>query len=53
VLAQGTLKAYLPSAGAWIIEALGYSVGFLIVALSRQQLFTENTVPWKSMSSNT
>ena len=45
VLAQGTLKAYLPSApSAWIIEALGYSVGFLIVILSRQQLFTENTL---------
>ena len=45
VLAQGTLKAYLPSTpSAWIIEALGYSVGFLIVILSRQQLFTENTL---------
>ena len=27
-----------------IIEALGYPVGFLIVILSRQQLFTENTI---------
>ncbi len=26
------------------MEALGYSVGFLIVILSRQQLFTENTL---------
>jgi len=45
VLAQGLLKTYLPSSpGAWIVEALGYSVGFLIVILSRQQLFTENTL---------
>lgn len=32
-----------PPASA-IIENLGYSVGFLIVILSRQQLFTENTL---------
>ncbi len=45
VLAQGMLKAYLPNVpGAAIIENLGYSVGFLIVILSRQQLFTENTL---------
>ena len=45
VLSQALLKAYLPeSRGSWIIEALGYSVGFLIVILSRQQLFTENTL---------
>jgi formate/nitrite transporter FocA (FNT family) len=45
VLAQGLLKTYLPSSpGAWIVEAIGYSVGFLIVILSRQQLFTENTL---------
>ena len=30
--------------GAPIIAHLGYSVGFLIVILSRQQLFTENTL---------
>jgi hypothetical protein len=45
VLAQGMLKAYLPNTpGATIVENLGYSVGFLIVILSRQQLFTENTL---------
>ena len=45
VLAQGMLKAYLPNTpGAAIVENLGYSVGFLIVILSRQQLFTENTL---------
>jgi formate-nitrite transporter family protein len=30
--------------GAVIIAKVGYSVGFLIVILSRQQLFTENTL---------
>jgi formate-nitrite transporter family protein len=45
VLAQALFKAYLPNVpGAAIIENLGYSVGFLIVILSRQQLFTENTL---------
>lgn len=45
VLAQALLKAYLPDTpGAAIIENVGYSVGFLIVILSRQQLFTENTL---------
>ena len=45
VLAQGMLKAYLPNTpGAAIVENLGYSVGFLIVILGRQQLFTENTL---------
>ncbi len=45
VLAQALLKAYLPDMpGAALIESIGYSVGFLIVILSRQQLFTENTL---------
>ena len=45
VLAQALLKSYLPDVpGAAIIENIGYSVGFLIVILSRQQLFTENTL---------
>jgi formate/nitrite transporter FocA (FNT family) len=44
-LAMAMFRAYLPGApGAAIIENLGYSVGFLIVILSRQQLFTENTL---------
>lgn len=30
--------------GAGVLEKLGYSVGFLIVVLSRLQLFTENTI---------
>jgi formate/nitrite transporter FocA (FNT family) len=45
VLAQALFRAYLPEVpGAAIIENIGYSVGFLIVILSRQQLFTENTL---------
>jgi formate/nitrite transporter FocA (FNT family) len=42
---QGLLQAYLPDA-PWrpVVSSLGYSVGFLIVILGRQQLFTENTI---------
>ncbi len=44
-LTMALLKAYLPKLpGAWIVENVGYAVGFLIVILSRQQLFTENTL---------
>src|SRR5947209_8352377 len=45
LVTQGLLHAYLPAA-AWtpLVDNLGYSVGFLIVVLGRQQLFTENTV---------
>jgi formate/nitrite transporter FocA (FNT family) len=44
-IAQGLLRAHLPDQG-WrpLIAATGYSVGFLIVILGRQQLFTENTL---------
>ncbi|MEA3643382.1 MAG: formate/nitrite transporter family protein [Lamprobacter sp.] len=44
-LAAGILAALLP-AQPWvgIIVAFGYSAGFLIVVLGRQQLFTENTI---------
>jgi formate-nitrite transporter family protein len=43
--AQGVLRHYLPDA-QWrpLVTALGYSVGFLIVILGSQQLFTENTL---------
>lgn len=39
------LRAYLPDA-PWrpLVENLGYTLGFLIVVMGRQQLFTENTV---------
>lgn len=45
MLVQGELRALLP-AGPWrdIVSPLGYTVGFLIVVLGRQQLFTENTL---------
>lgn len=45
LLAQGILALYLPQA-PWrqLVVALGYPVGFLMVVLSRQQLFTENTI---------
>jgi formate-nitrite transporter family protein len=45
LLAEGLLTRYLPDA-PWrpLIQKLGYSVGFLIVILGRQQLFTENTL---------
>jgi formate/nitrite transporter FocA (FNT family) len=43
--AQALLKAFLPAAGwAHAVASLGYSVGFAIVILGRQQLFTESTL---------
>jgi formate-nitrite transporter family protein len=45
LLVEGVLKLQLPQ-GPWqpLIVSLGYPVGFLIVVLARQQLFTENTI---------
>jgi formate/nitrite transporter FocA (FNT family) len=45
LVAQGLLRAHLPVAG-WspLLWRLGYTVGFLVVILGRQQLFTENTL---------
>lgn len=45
VVAQGLLRLHLPDE-PWrvLVAGLGYSIGFLIVILSRQQLFTENTI---------
>lgn len=44
-VAQSLLDAYLPSQ-PWrqLIVSLGYPIGFIIVILGRQQLFTENTL---------
>jgi len=44
-LAEGYLRSRLPDV-SWrpLIAKLGYSVGFLIVILGSQQLFTENTL---------
>jgi formate-nitrite transporter family protein len=42
---EGLLKSHLPSANwAPLVAKFGYSVGFLIVVLGRQQLFTEQTL---------
>jgi formate-nitrite transporter family protein len=45
LLAEAALTSYLPDA-PWrpLIARAGYSLGFLIVILGRQQLFTENTL---------
>lgn len=45
LLAQGVLQAHLPQA-AWssLVRDLGYPIGFIMVVLARQQLFTENTI---------
>lgn len=45
LVAEGLLAAYLPNAG-WtkLVSKFGYSLGFLIVTLGRQQLFTETTL---------
>ena len=44
-MARALLQAHLPDA-PWrpLVAALGYSVGFLMVILGSQQLFTENTL---------
>jgi formate/nitrite transporter FocA (FNT family) len=45
MLSQAMLTAALGDLpGATIVSRIGYAVGFLIVILSRQQLFTENTL---------
>ena len=43
--AEGVLRAHLPDT-PWrpLVAKLGYAVGFLIVILGRQQLFTEQTL---------
>lgn len=45
LVAEGLLRTHLPDA-PWrpLVSKVGYSVGFLIVVLGRQQLFTENTL---------
>jgi formate/nitrite transporter FocA (FNT family) len=45
LLAQAILQSHLPNA-PWreLVSSLGYTVGFIMVVLSRQQLFTENTI---------
>ena len=45
LVAEGVLSSHLPDT-AWrpLVTKLGYSVGFLIVILGSQQLYTENTL---------
>src|SRR5437764_10537196 len=45
LIGEALLAHYLPK-GSWtpLISKLGYSIGFLVVILGRQQLFTENTL---------
>jgi formate/nitrite transporter FocA (FNT family) len=45
LITEGLLRAHLPDA-EWrpLVAKFGYSIGFLIVVLGRQQLFTENTL---------
>jgi len=45
LLTQAILELYLPQA-EWLklVSSFGYSVGFLMVVLARQQLFTETTI---------
>jgi formate-nitrite transporter family protein len=45
LLAQAILETHLPNA-PWrpLVSSFGYSVGFIMVVLARQQLFTENTI---------
>ena len=44
MLVPALLQAHLPDGPAWkLVATFGYTVGFLIVILARQQLFTENT----------
>ncbi|MBM2574895.1 formate/nitrite transporter family protein [Jannaschia sp. Os4] len=46
VLGEAIFRTYLPAEASWsyLIENLGYSLGFLVVILGRMQLFTENTI---------
>jgi formate-nitrite transporter family protein len=45
LLAQAILEAHLPDA-PWrsLVSSFGYCVGFIMVVMSRQQLFTESTI---------
>ncbi|MFQ1702094.1 formate/nitrite transporter family protein [Loktanella agnita] len=45
VLGEAIFRTYLPDADwRYLVENLGYSLGFLAVILGRMQLFTENTI---------
>ena len=44
LLAKGIFHVKLEGSRAVLLENLGYTFGFIIVIMARQQLFTENTV---------
>ncbi|SHJ05762.1 formate/nitrite transporter family protein [Wenxinia saemankumensis] len=46
VIGEAILRANLPpgSGASYLVENLGYSLGFLMVIMGRLQLFTENTI---------
>ncbi|MDI7689476.1 formate/nitrite transporter family protein [Cronobacter malonaticus] len=45
LLAKGIFHVHLEGTpGGFLLESLGYTFGFIIVIMARQQLFTENTV---------
>ncbi len=46
VVTVALLRAHLPIGAEWVpmVEALGYTTGFILVILGRMQLFTENTI---------
>lgn len=41
---EGIFHVKLEDHGGFLLENLGYTFGFIIVIMARQQLFTENTV---------
>jgi formate/nitrite transporter FocA (FNT family) len=46
LFSEAIIKAHLPHGATWapLVSKLGYTVGFIIVIMARQQLFTENTL---------
>ncbi|MGW6778575.1 formate/nitrite transporter family protein [Brucella pseudogrignonensis] len=45
MMARGILEANLPASEiSFLISSAGYTVGFIIVIIANQQLFTENTI---------
>ncbi len=45
MIARGILEAYLPGGNLFfLLSSAGYTVGFIIVIIANQQLFTENTI---------
>lgn len=44
-IAKGILQSYLPDSKAFfLVTAMGYTMGFILVVTAKQQLFTENTI---------